>query len=125
LFWTDLIAAIISGVVFTAIFAIGFRRGGPWSSLPPFFIIVFLGAWAGALWLKPLGPAVFGVSWLNFLLVGLFVSLVLAAAEPCPAPIYYKKRGQKQPDEASALATLDVFFWLLVILLAVAVVWGY
>jgi hypothetical protein len=125
LFWTDLVAALISGLVFSAIFAIGLRRGGPWSSLPPFFILVFLGTWAGALWLKPLGPELFGVPWLSFLLVGLFISFVLAAAEPCPAPIYYRKRGRKEPDEASPLATLDIYFWLLVVLLAVAIVWGY
>ncbi len=46
------------------------------------FLALFLPIWAGGIWLGPMGPAVFGMYFLPFLLIGLGVALLLAAVSP-------------------------------------------
>lgn len=90
-----------------------------------FFVILFLASWAGGLWLQPFGPAVWGVAWLPFVLVGIFVALLLAAAaSPGRYPSATGPVERDAPAAAAALA-FGVFFWLLVIGLLVAIGFGY
>ena len=56
MFWIDLFIALIVAVILTLVFVFVVRRRGPWESTFLFFVVVFLGAWAGGLWLKPVGP---------------------------------------------------------------------
>lgn len=90
-----------------------------------FFVILFLFTWAGGLWLRPFGPAAWDVAWLPFVLVGLFVALLLAAAA---APEQYPSvTGPAERDAPAAAAALafGLFFWILVIALLIAIGFGY
>ncbi|MGZ3884638.1 MAG: hypothetical protein ACXVPD_10585, partial [Bacteroidia bacterium] len=55
------IAALLIAICFTLIFSLGLKNKGPWGTIWFTFLILFLSAWAGFLWLKPFGPTVFGL----------------------------------------------------------------
>ena len=57
-----------------------------WLFLAFMWFALFLPIWAGGLWLRPIGPRVGGVPILGYALVGLAVSLLLAALLPRPEP---------------------------------------
>jgi hypothetical protein len=98
-------------------------RGG--DELPPtglFFamLIVFLGTWAGGIWLVPIGPQLWGASWLGFLVVGFLVSLLVAALVVPPTP-----DGLPREKAAPRFPIMSVFALALILLLMLAVVVGY
>lgn len=128
IFFGHLLVALFFALLFTFIFAAGFRRRGPWASLVLFFVVIFLATWAGGIWLHPIGLPVWGVHWMAFLFVGLVISLVLAAAVPSrqEAPsIELVDPEQERADRRAALGALGVFFWVLIIALIVAIIARY
>lgn len=101
----------------------GLARGEGWAALL-FFVLVFLASWAGGLWVRPVGPVFWGVSWLGFVLVGLAMALLLTSLSP-----YHGGRTPAGPRAFEA-APLRVWsgsgaaFWLLVALLIAAIATG-
>jgi hypothetical protein len=119
----NILFALGIGLAFTAIFAGIFRRSGPWASNLVFFAIIFLAAWAGGVWIAPIGPALFGVYWIPYLFFGLIAALLLAAVAPSRPS---RKREVPNPAEKTqALMTYDIFFILLIVALFIAIVSGY
>ncbi len=127
MFLSELIIALIIALMLSVIFVYGFRRAGPWPSFFLFFIIIFLATWAGGLWINPIGPSIRGVFWLPFLLVGAIFALLLAAATP-PSPkettIELKTKKQLKKEKRIE-AALNLFFWILIMALTIAIVIGY
>lgn len=125
MFFVDLLFALVVALLLTAIFSAGFRNRGPWGLWWVFLLVVFLAAWAGGVWLTPFGPPLLDVYWLPFLFVGLVVALLIAAAVP-PEP-----RRPRAPVAASEVATeeavaaFSIFFWVLLIGLALAIILWY
>jgi peptidoglycan/LPS O-acetylase OafA/YrhL len=127
----DVLIAIGVAIVLTAIFVAVYGSTGPWPSFWIFFVIVLLAALAGGLWARPFGPAVWGVYWAPFLVFGLIIALVIAAAAPPrgrrgelpeePGPVGV--RPADLGEERSALK-LGAFLWGLVVLLLVVVIIG-
>jgi hypothetical protein len=126
MFFADLLLALAVALLLTAIFSAGFRNRGPWGAWWIFLLVVFLATWAGGLWLVPFGPTVFDVAWLPFLFVGLIAALLLAAAVP-PArpPRTYGEAVAEARAEEAAVAAFSIFFWVLLVGLAVAVIVSY
>jgi hypothetical protein len=115
------VTAFIVGLLVTAVFVAGFRRRGPWNSVVWFFLVVFLAAWAGGLWMKPYGPTFWGLYWLPMLLLALLFGLLLAAttpvARPRSAPL--PKTALRQ-EEATSVA-IGTFFWVLIAVFALSI----
>ena len=104
------------------------RAGGSSGALLFFFLVLFFATWAGGVWLTPVGPALWGGYWLPFVLIGLFVALLLAAAaEPTRRDYLRRKTAPVQEAEAETVAVtfFGVLFWILMIGLAVAVIARY
>jgi len=84
----NILFALGIGLALTAIFAGLFRRSGPWASNLVFFAIIFLAAWAGGVWIAPIGPTLFGVYWIPYLIFGLMAALLPLPDRPekgkCP-----------------------------------------
>ena len=85
--WGELFIAFIIAFVLSLLFGAAFRwerpgRPGLWPSIFFLFVIIFLVTWAIGGWVTPVGPAVSGIYWLSFLIVGVIVALILAAAIP-------------------------------------------
>lgn len=96
------------------------------------FLFVLLATWAGGVWLRPFGPAVGDIRWLQFLIVGLLVVLLIALFAPFKAP-----RGRHETlDQLQAIArekelqqvtyiTLGIVFWVVLVILIAAIVIRY
>lgn len=74
--------------------------------------------WAGGSYIGPVGPPLFGVYWLGFLLVGIVIALVLSAAVPPHG------RWMRAPKTSRAVR-FGVFFWMLTICLLVVIAIAY
>jgi len=127
MFVVDLLFALLMALIFTMIFAVGLRRTGPWSSVLVFFLVIFLAAWAGGLWISPAGPVFLGVYWLPILLVAFLVALLLAAVPPRRPPhVETISEAEAEAQEQRAVErAFDAFFWSLLIGFAIVIALGY
>lgn len=121
MFFLDLLAAFVIALLLTVIFVTLFRAPGPWGAWWLFLLIVFLAAWAGGLWITPIGPPVLDVYWLPMLLVGLLFALLIAAAAP-PAPP--RSTAEMVAEQEAALA-ISSFMWILLLALLFSIVLAY
>ncbi len=78
----EILFALGLALLFTAIFTLGFKRIGPWAVWWIFFLIIFMTAWAGSLWITPVGPMLWGIYFLPIIVVALVAALLLAAVTP-------------------------------------------
>lgn len=120
-----LFAALI-GLILTALFVLGFRRKGPWSSGIVFFLIVFLTSWAIGKLASPVGPHILGVYYLPYFAAALVVALLLAAAMPVRLHHYRRKIVEGEQGEPSTFEKVfDGFFWVFLFALLMLIVLGY
>ena len=125
MFFADLLFALAIGLLLTVIFSAGFRRTGPWGLWWVFLLIVFLAAWTGAVWVRPIGAPLFGVNWLPLVFMGVLFALLLAAIPPATPPRTRAQAvAQAETEEAVAVA-FGAFFWILLVGLLVTVLLGY
>lgn len=95
-----------------------------------FFLMLFLLILAGGLWIRPFGPTFYGVFWLPLVIVGLFAGLFLYHSTPDRLPRNRREkvqRMQKQEErrqlEQLTYVTLDIFFWIIIILLIISIIY--
>ncbi len=126
MFFAEVIFALVIALVLAGILAYPLdRRGpGPAEGLVFFFLILFLAAWAGGVWLTPVGPPLWGVPWVSFLLVGIIIALIVAAGAPPRRPPV-----EAPPEEVGAAGavavTLGVVFYVALIALLAAILAHY
>lgn len=82
-----------------------------------------MSAWAGGVWLPPVGPSMFGIAWMPFLFVGLVVALLLAPSVRRRAR--EEDRRRDGDDDLPVETTFSVLVWVLMIGLAVAILLAY
>jgi len=121
-------------LAFTVILVLtGFAEGGgraAWFAAWPVFLLFFFAILAGGLWMTPVGPPLFGVYFVPFLLMALFVALFWASATPSPT---WKRRAGAPPSDSTVqqddrqvtAAGLGALFWMLLVGLAVVAFFGY
>ena len=126
MFLGELLFAFFMALLFTLIFTLVFKRPGPWSAWWAFFLVIFLAAWAGGLWITPAGPVFVGIYWLPIILVAFIFAILLAAVntpqsrQPKVATI-----SQVEQQETTAEKIFDVFFWVLLVVLTITIILGY
>lgn len=126
MFFTDILLAFAFALLFAGLFSLVFKRTGPWASFVVLFIVIFLAAWAGGVWIRPVGPALFGIYWLPFLIVGLILALLMAAAAGSSRPPRTRMEAIRQAEEkAEAERAFDAFFWVFIIIMVAIIVLGY
>lgn len=122
----DFFFALGIAALVTALFAAGLGRRGPWASSPLFFVLVFLAAWAGGVWITPVGPPLWGFYWLPFVIVAVLFALLLAAATPPARPPRSRLEAQEQArDMATTALVVETFFWVLLIGLVLVILLRY
>jgi hypothetical protein len=120
----DVILALVLATLFATIFGVmGRSREGVPGALP-IFILFFLFAWAGGLWLRPIGPPLFGRYWVPGLLMVALIFLLLAALAGRSSRTDKDMTEQKEIKYSTA-AAVGTLFWLLVGVLLIAVIFGY
>src|SRR6056297_674910 len=131
MFFAELLLALVLAALVAAVLASTRRSedAGLAAVFVFFFLLLFPLIWAAGVWLTPVGPPLWGVPWLGFLLVSLFLLvLLLAAAVPSGPP---RRAGGVTPENAGdealrgTVVFFGLFFWVLVIGAAVAVITRY
>lgn len=133
--WVDILFAFVAALVFSLLLAalLGWRHPsgaatGAGEAILFAFIVLFLGAWVGGIWLAPFGPTLWGVTWVPFLLAALFVMFLLLAVAPGR-----RRRGPGRPLQPPGPegetplpgVVFGGFFWLLVIAVIIALIVAY
>lgn len=143
---TALFAAFVIAALFTGLYAVfntrAYRRtASPQRSSPStestlglglfwFFLILFLFAWTGALWIAPIGPVLGGVAWLPLIFIASLITLLLIAIPAQPRRIHppsFARNVRSGPRrekmrERDVPTGLNIFFWILIAFLLTAIV---
>lgn len=128
MFFIHFLFALLMALILCAVFVLGFGKKGPWDRFSVFFIIVLLAAWAGGVWLNPVGPPFLGVHWVSFLLVGLLIALLLAAAIPpkdSQSTVEIVEPGEQLKEQKALARTLGAFLWVFLLVLVLSIVVRY
>lgn len=107
-------------------FAYVLQFKGPWNNFWAFFAILFFSVWAADLWIAPIGPIWNDIYWLRPLAAGLFIAMLLAAADPNPrirSRIERQKVNRTANEQAVAIA-IGTFFWVAMAIIITLVVSG-
>jgi len=127
LFVLDIILSVLVAVGLTELLVRAFRVRASWRRRWSAWLIVFLAAWGGGVWLMPGAAA--EVGWvaycLPFTLVGLVAIVVIAAASPLHRLTTAADREAFEREEQAVTVSVIVFFWSLCALLLAAVASGY
>ena len=124
--------SLIIAVLMTGLYLLVTRRAERRAGLIWLFLLIFLVTWAGGAWLRPMGPALLGTHWLSFLMVGALFALLLFIIIPRRTPRgrhetldLLESMEREKELEAVAHITLGIFFWILLVVLIVAIVLRY
>lgn len=124
MFIYELVSALVIAFLFAVLFSVLFRSRETAPGFTFAFILFFLFAWAGGLWLGPFGPPLLGVYWLPGIVLVILIFLLLGIfVDRAPQT---KQEAKAELETRQAIGTLfGVFFWLLIVGLVVAIVLGY
>ena len=134
MFITHLIYALFIGLGIAWLFGLALGTRGPWNSFFWFFFVIFLFSWGGGVWLTPFGPTGWGVAWMPFLVMGVFITLLLSAATPRSARARRTADGktpeatnlkETAAEKKGAETAFDVFFWILIVGLGAVIFCNY
>lgn len=89
----SLLFAVFYAIIMTSLLVTLFGSVRNWRSSWPLFVIILFGVLAAAIWITPVGPAIWGYYWLPGLLVAVIFALLLAAALPG------RKSGKEKKEE--------------------------
>jgi len=128
------IIALISS--FAASFIIS--RQVPRKGFLLFFLVIFLGTWAGGIWGKTLSLSVWLRSWFPFLISGIFAALLFSWLAPQPPQVNRQsvldrkdtlemldEVEQQKEVEKIAHISVNIFFCVVLLLLLTAIVLHY
>jgi hypothetical protein len=124
------IYALFIGLGIAWLFGRALGTRGPWNSFFWFFFVIFLFSWGGGIWITPFGPTGWGVSWLPFLFMGFFITLLLSAATPRSArnrrganrkAVEAKNLKEQVAENKESEAALGAFFWILIVCVSMVI----
>lgn len=122
----DVGVSLLLALVLAAFLVFVLLRRGPGraEAFALFAILIFLVLLAGAAWLVPLGPTLWGVPWAALLILGLVVTLIIAlAAHPLTYPVVTDEDDVEPP--APAGWGCGVLFWVVVLILIAVILFRY
>ena len=117
--------AIFVAFVFAFIASIIFLpyKNGSVSALIVFFVVLFMAAIASSLWVVPIGPPIWGVSWLPMLFTVILFALLFSAPSP-RRPASKKNETEEPSGEATSVLFISIFTWIIFIVLFILILFG-
>ena len=112
--------AIFVGIIFYYVF----KTTGPWGSFWAFILILIFAGIAAEAWIPDAGPVYYDVAWIPTLFVILLFALLLAAASPPRRGLETQNAAAETPVESKETAVLGVFFWIFILFLLFAALFG-
>ena len=125
MFYSDVIWVFILSLTISAVFATTLGRPAWGREFLFYLFLLWLSTLAGGLYVAPIGPVIGGVFWLSYLIVGAFVSLLLLTLIPPPATPERINGVIRNRSKAGNAFVVDIFFWILVSALLLAIYFGY
>lgn len=130
MFFLHLFFALCIALLIAAVFTVAARRRGREADFVMVLLVVFFGSWAGGLWLAPVGPVLWSVSWLPFFLMGLLFALILAAFPGPPGrergnTVEFINETERSRQRRQNRLAVNIFFWILLAVLLLAIVSAY
>lgn len=122
---SGILGALLLAVLLTVVFSRSFRHRGPWGGLFLFGLIIFLAAWSAQIWIHPIGPTAFGISWAPFTFFGFLIAILLIASASSTGKVSRQKTEPLSAEEAAPLFAIGIFFWLLLIFFLFVIIFGY
>ncbi len=122
--FVELLFALAIALFFTVVFTVLGRRARSWPIVLVFFLLIFLGAWAGGIWITPVGPTFIGIYWISFFTAGLIFALLLVAVTAFSSRPSQDSKDEIREEEDLEI-TISMFFWILLLALVVAIIIGY
>ena len=117
-----LLALLITGLT---------KDRGPWDNFWALFLILALVIWVASLWITPSGPMWNGIAWVDLFVIGVLITLLLAATSEAKkqSTDYKTREGEvdlvaESKKDTTAIALFGVFFWLFVGTLVVMLIVG-
>ncbi len=120
----EVLLVIALAVLVGSIFYYIFKTTGPWGSFWAFILTLILAGIAAEAWIPDAGPVFYDVAWIPTLFVILLFGLLLAAASPPRRDVETQNAAAETPVESKEAAVLGVFFWIFMIVLLGAVLFG-
>jgi MFS family permease len=120
--FVEMLFALAIALLFTVIFTGLSRRARSKRRLTIFFSVIFFAAWAGGVWIAPVGPTLLGVYWLSFFIAGLIFALVMEAISALSPPAQSSDTKKREEDIE---VEMGIFFWVLFFAFVVLIVVGY
>lgn len=120
--FVEMMFALAIALLFTVVFTALSRRARSRRRLIVFFSIIFFAAWAGGVWVAPVGPTLLGIYWLSFFIAGLIFALVMEAVSALSSPV---QSSDIQKKEENIEIEMGMFFWVLFFAFIVLIVVGY
>jgi hypothetical protein len=121
-------AVFLSALVFALIFNGILYATADTSERVPFFTTLpalFLPLWALALWLPPFGPTLFGVMWLELFVLGLLLSLFIAAVTSAVVPRAPVDEFGQNVARVGARGRVNAFLWIFAAGILILIAAGY
>jgi hypothetical protein len=120
--FAELVFALAIALFYTVVFTVAGRRAKSWRRIVLFFLIIFFAAWAGGVWITPVGPVFLGVYWLIFFIVGLVFALLLEGLNAFSGVAKSKPKDEdiegKEIEKVISYVFLILFFAFVIIIVA-------
>ena len=127
---TQFVFSLVVALSVSLILRLFMRRDSPRDGFFFFFLMLFLITLAGGLWIRPFGPDFHGVFWVPIMVIGIIAGLFLYQSAPRRSPRNRKELIQKMKVEKDrrqleqlTYVSLDIFFWIIVIILIISIVY--
>jgi hypothetical protein len=116
--FSGFLVAFFVALALAALFVVGFGSGRSgdgsiWAGFMLFFLVVWLATWGIGSWLTPIGPVAYGLPWLSFVLIGVMVALIAAAAAPPSRHRHAPGGALVHAEESPTSIGFGIFFWIL------------
>jgi len=128
----EMVASIIFALLSSSLAIYLLKRQGYQVAFFWLFVFMLLATWAGGIWIRPVGPDVGGLFIVPFIMAGILAVILLLAFTRPPGPhgrretLDMLERIQRQREfKRVTTISLNIFFYVLLALLVVAIIWRY
>jgi hypothetical protein len=108
------------------LFVIALNSRGPWGNFWTFFLVLFLGILAVSFWVSPIGPTIGEARWVQLLVTGVILALMLAMAGSLGSRKQKRNAITGKITKAEPYVNLRTrtLFWVLLAVFALSIIVG-
>ena len=126
---STIIFLFVTSALLTWIFFIVFKNPGPWNSFWVLLTVLFLIMFGFILWVPPVGPVWYDIAWLDAILCGVVIALLIGATSEKKSDFPKNQKGEVDlvaaaESESANFSIFGLFFWSFIITISVIIIFG-